>query len=275
MINSIKEALSSAVTTAAQRVRNPVFGAFVLSWCAFNWKQILYLLFSDKGIYNKIEYISATSNWSFNLLLPVTSTLIICIVMPWANNIISWLQARPLDNSDSLEYRRKAKQIARATRLQRLEAKKDVTYEKVRTGAEKDIQSMKEEITRSKDRMGELTAELDVKRDELLKSSSAITEANQKLEKLAESFHTLLRDYEDLKEQFEQYKLDNPRKKSETQGRGIFASGIMEDPTLVSDYLKQNDIAISKFKDNIENSKTQNGQSPLLQALNEVNEQKD
>ncbi|EPE7489113.1 hypothetical protein ACSMAF_001136 [Cronobacter universalis] len=159
MLSSIKEALSSAVTTASQRVRNPVFGAFVLSWCAFNWKQILYLFFSDKGIYNKIEYISANSNWSFNLILPVVSALAICIVMPWANNIISWLQTRPLDNNDSIENQRKAKQILRSTRLRRLEAKRDVTYEKVKTGDEINIQKMKEQITQSQERMGEITAE--------------------------------------------------------------------------------------------------------------------
>ncbi len=51
--------------------------------------------------------------------------------------------------------------IQRSTRLQRLKAKHDVTYDKVKTGAEKDIQSMKEQITESQVRMGELTKEKD------------------------------------------------------------------------------------------------------------------
>lgn len=79
--------------------------------------------------------------------------------MPWANNIISWLQTRPLDNNDSIENQRKAKQILRSTRLRRLEAKRDVTYEKVKTGDEINIQKMKEQITQSQERMGEITAE--------------------------------------------------------------------------------------------------------------------
>ncbi|EOI5791953.1 hypothetical protein ACEPPC_20415 [Cronobacter malonaticus] len=219
MFSSIKEALSSAVTTASQRVRNPVFGAFVLSWCAFNWKQILYLFFSDKGIYNKIEYISANSNWSFNLILPVVSALAICIVMPWANNIIALLQSKPLDISDDLENRRKTRQILRDTRFQRYRAKRDIAYDQYKTGAEKDIQSMKEEITQSKNRMGELTSELDASRKALHDATNIIEENTGKLKKLGDAYEMLFKDYETLKEDFSQYRHENP---PITVGRGIF-----------------------------------------------------
>ena len=97
--------------------------------------------------------------------------------MPWINNVISKWQAKPLDNYDSIENHRKAKRIHRATRLQRLKAKHDVTYDKVKTGAEKDIQAMKERITESQARMGELTAE----RDRL---SDKVLELNKKLENM-------------------------------------------------------------------------------------------
>ncbi|EOC1317159.1 hypothetical protein ACI09J_001781 [Cronobacter turicensis] len=205
MFSSIKEALSSAVTTASQRVRNPVFGAFVLSWCAFNWKQILYLFFSDKGIYNKIEYISANSNWSFNLLLPVASTLVICVVMPWANNFISWLQAKPLDNNDSIENQRKAKQILRSTRLRRLEAKRDVTYEKVKTGAEKDIQSMKEQILSSQDRMGELTRERDSFREISEQQANKIQSLENEILKMNDIISSLEEGEIDMEKAFKEY----------------------------------------------------------------------
>ncbi|ELY6147286.1 hypothetical protein SNQ14_002762 [Cronobacter sakazakii] len=59
MLNTFKEALSSAVNTVAQRIRNPVFGAFVLSWGAFNWKQVLYLLFSDKAFIIRLNILQA------------------------------------------------------------------------------------------------------------------------------------------------------------------------------------------------------------------------
>ncbi|MCQ6918622.1 hypothetical protein [Escherichia coli] len=177
MLESLKEYLSSTVNTAAQRVRNPVFGAFALSWCAFNWKSILYLLLSDSSIIDKITYISSNSSWKTVLAFPCVSAIILCGGMPWINNVISKWQAKPLDNYDSIENHRKAKRIHRATRLQRLKAKHDVTYDKVKTGAEKDIQAMKERITESQARMGELTAE----RDRL---SDKVLELNKKLENM-------------------------------------------------------------------------------------------
>lgn len=167
MLESLKEYFSSTVSTATQRIRNPVFGAFALSWCAFNWKSILYLLFSKTGITDKIAYISDKSNWMTVAVLPCLSVVVLCGLLPWINNFISIWQAKPLDNNDSIENHRKAKRILRDTRLQRLKAKHDVTYDKVKTGAEKDIQGMKEQITQSQARMGELTEEKEALQSQL------------------------------------------------------------------------------------------------------------
>ncbi|HCB3235292.1 DUF3450 domain-containing protein [Citrobacter amalonaticus] len=167
MLESLKEYLSSTINTAAQRVSNPVFGAFSLSWCAFNWKSILYLFLSDSGIIDKITFISDNSSLKTVALYPCLSVVVLCGGLPWVNNIISAWQAKPLDNNDSIENHRKAKRILRATRLQRLQAKHDVTYDKIKTGAEKDIQAMKEQITESQARMGELTAEKEKMADEI------------------------------------------------------------------------------------------------------------
>ncbi|EBZ0941211.1 hypothetical protein D7O10_10285 [Salmonella enterica subsp. enterica serovar Braenderup] len=167
MLKSFKEYMSSTINTASQRISNPVIGAFSLSWCAFNWKSLLYLFLSDSGIIDKITYISDNSNLQSLIIYPVISVIVLCGCLPWINNFISAWQAKPLDNNDSIENHRKAKRIHRATRLQRLQAKHDVTYEKIKTGAEKDIQTMKEQITESQSRMGELTAEKEKLTDEI------------------------------------------------------------------------------------------------------------
>ncbi|MEQ0291305.1 hypothetical protein [Klebsiella sp. GB_Kp059] len=161
MLESLKEFTTSTFNTAMNRVKNPAFGAFAISWCAFNWKQILYLFFADNGIYYKIEYISQNSNWWNVIVFPALSSLILCFALPWINNPITKLQSKPLDNADSIDNFKQARMIQRATRLQRLKAKHDVTYEKVKTGDEKNIQKMKEEITESQSRMGEITKERD------------------------------------------------------------------------------------------------------------------
>ncbi len=184
MLESLKEYFSSTINTASQRVSNPVFGAFSLSWCAFNWKSILYLFLSDSGIIDKITYISDNSNWQTVTLYPFLSAALLCAGMPWINNLISAWQSRPLDNNDSIENQRKANRIRRATRLQRLQAKHDVTYDKYKTGAEKDIQNMKEKITESQARMGELTAEKEM----LMQEHTMMLEKFKELQKAADTF---------------------------------------------------------------------------------------
>ncbi|WP_421016115.1 hypothetical protein [Klebsiella michiganensis] len=189
MLESIKEYLSSTINTAANRISNPIFGAFALSWCAFNWKSILYLFLSDYGVFDKINYISENSDWKTAILFPCLSVLFLCGGLPWVNNIVSAWQAKPIDNSDSIENHRKAKRILRATRLQRLNAKHDVTYDRVKTGAEKDIQDMREKITESQDRMGELTKERDI----LISDNSDLTKLNTELGARVRSLEDIVR----------------------------------------------------------------------------------
>ncbi|EPJ4918112.1 hypothetical protein LNN75_18075 [Klebsiella pneumoniae subsp. pneumoniae] len=214
MLESLKEFTTSTFNTAMNRVKNPAFGAFAISWCAFNWKQILYLFFADNGIYYKIEYISQNSSWWNVIILPVISSLVLCIGLPWINNAITKLQSKPLDNADSLENYKQARMIRRSTRLQRLKAKHDVTYDRVKTGDEKDIQTMKEEITKSQDRMGELTKEKDElqkKHDKVIndynQSLSTNSELGVRLEKISTELRKLQDENKDIKLICEYYKL--------------------------------------------------------------------
>lgn len=167
MSDSLKDYAASTFGTAIQRIKNPAFGAFSLSWCAFNWKQLLYLFLSNTPVLDKIEYISTHSTWKTVIGYPIVSSIILCGFIPWANLVISKWQVKPLDNTDSINNQREAKMLQRSTRLQRLKAKRDITYKKVTTGEEKVIQDMKEDIIKSQKSMGELTAELTAKNDEI------------------------------------------------------------------------------------------------------------
>lgn len=201
MLNSIKDYASSTFGTAFQRIKNPAFGALILSWCAFNWKQLLYLLFSNTSIFDRIEYITAISTWKTVIGYPIVSVIILCGFIPWVNYLIATWQIKPLDRTDSIDNQRKAKMIRRATRLQRLQAKHDVTYDKVRTGAEKDIQSMKEQITLSQDRMGELTAEISAKEEELKRYVVTLFDSKKQNDSLNETINQLTSDFNTLEEQ--------------------------------------------------------------------------
>ncbi|MEG5874612.1 hypothetical protein, partial [Enterobacter ludwigii] len=264
MLETFKELFSSTISTTAQRVKNPALGAFALSWCAFNWKSLLYLLFSDGDILNKIEFITTNSTWKTVAGYPCVSVIVICGFLPWINNVISRWQARPLDNNDSIENYRKAKQILRATRLQRLQAKQDVTYDKVKTGAEKDIQAMKEQIIESKDRMGILTSELKDKEEKLRNESLLAGELKLKLEQstnvigqLKESLEKMNNAYNSLSEQFNLYKKNHPEE-LQTLGSGGLLSGLTSlTPEMIREYIANQESEKSKLNKQILNRNTQ------------------
>ncbi len=108
--------------------------------------------------------------------------------------------------------------IQRSTRLQRLKAKHDVTYDRVKTGAEKDIQSMKEQITESQARMGELTNE----RDELRKTINYLNKEVQNLKSNIENANSIITEKNDRISQLEnsresllaQFNLNNASQRS-------------------------------------------------------------
>lgn len=191
MLDSLKEFTTSTFNTAIARVKNPAFGAFGLSWCAFNWKQLLYLFFAENSIYYKISYISESSNWCNVIIFPAISALSICIGLPWLNNAIIKWQSKPLDNSESIINYKNAKTISRMTKLKRLEAKRDVMYEKIKTGEEKNIQSMKETIAKSQEKMGEITSERDKAINEKLQLEEKLNAVTAHQDELTLAFNTL------------------------------------------------------------------------------------
>lgn len=213
MLSQLKEFLHSALTTASDRARNPVFGAFFFSWCAFNWKSLLFLFFSKTSIIERIDYISAASGWKTALIYPLASAAFLCLVLPWINNLIHSVQSKPNINSDAINDNRKARSLQSSIYLKRLEAERDSTYDKVKTDAEKEIQSMRETIIESKDRMGVLTAEITAKDDELDRvtkqlndANSRLLEAERKVEKLIEGYNQINDKYEEERASFSDYR---------------------------------------------------------------------
>ena len=229
MFESFKELFLSTANTAVNRAKNPVLGAFVMSWCAFNWKSLLYLFFSKSNIIDKISYISDNSTWKTVMFYPCLSVITICCLLPWVNNIINVWQAKPLDNNDSIENHRKARKIQRETRLQRLLAKKDITYEKVKTGAEKNIQDMKEEIILSKDRMGQLTSELKERETELRAAQARILELSKVIDETTSKLENLEKAHKNLKNEYESYKKNIPLATNNTIANGFVGLKSLQD----------------------------------------------
>lgn len=82
----MKELLQSFFKTSEERIKNPFIGAFITSWIAFNWKPIIFLLFSTKSIEDKIIFIEANySQVLYILILPLIAALFYLLILPYLN----------------------------------------------------------------------------------------------------------------------------------------------------------------------------------------------
>lgn len=82
----MKEFLQTIFKTSEERIKNPIIGSFFTSWLIFNWKPILFFIFTQKSIEDKINFIEANYSNIWNLLLfPLISTLIYLIILPYIN----------------------------------------------------------------------------------------------------------------------------------------------------------------------------------------------
>ena len=88
----MKEFLQTIFKTSEERIKNPIIGSFFTSWLIFNWKPILFFIFTNKTVEEKIIYIENNYSRSWNLLwYPLISTFIYLIILPYINLTIEFL----------------------------------------------------------------------------------------------------------------------------------------------------------------------------------------
>jgi hypothetical protein len=82
MLDFIKALLANA----SERIKNPLIGTFITSWTIFNWKAILFLLFSAKNIETKFTVLSTDYSNIWNLLwFPLIVALAYIFGLPYIN----------------------------------------------------------------------------------------------------------------------------------------------------------------------------------------------
>ncbi len=105
----MKEFLQTLFKSTEDRIKNPFIGAFLTSWILFNWKPILFLIFSSENIKEKIIYISDnyTDIWCY-FLLPLLSAIFYIGILPYVNLGFEWLVKFSISrrNNVSLETRK-------------------------------------------------------------------------------------------------------------------------------------------------------------------------
>ncbi len=66
-----------------ERFSSPITGAFIATWCAWNWKIVLIAFTAGTNVSDKIILIQNESGWWLSLGLPLISSLFYLFVMPY------------------------------------------------------------------------------------------------------------------------------------------------------------------------------------------------
>lgn len=120
----MKEIIESFLKTANERIKNPFIGAFISSWIIFNWKPILFLIFSFQNIESKLFYIQKQfSDIDHLIYLPLISTIFYILILPLLNLLFEILLKSPTS---------KRKELVTENRKQAIEHEKVIAIEEIK-----------------------------------------------------------------------------------------------------------------------------------------------
>lgn len=149
----MKEFFDSLLLTSKDRLKNPLIGAFIISWIVFNWKPLLILFFSDKSIEEKIYLVSPNGFWEAGFWVPLIIAVLYLILMPYVLVLLE-------KTTDDSFYRRRDN--FRKRRLAELKASREIVREEVeleRLKAEsKDVAELNESVQKLKAQIEESDA---------------------------------------------------------------------------------------------------------------------
>lgn len=137
----MRNLLNTISETTASRIKNPFTGAFITSWLVFNWKPLVYIIFSDEKIAEKIKYIESSYSNSWDLLLyPLSSTVIFLFVVPYINLGNEWFIKKSKTDREKRLHEDQILMIERDTRIAEKQAEKEIAVEIVRKQNNKNLE---------------------------------------------------------------------------------------------------------------------------------------
>ena len=91
------EILKSFFESANERLKNPFIGTFIIAWIVFNWKSILYIIYSDSSIEDKIVLINTEySSVSSVLLFPLGLAIFYVLLLPYIMWVFDALSSKAM-----------------------------------------------------------------------------------------------------------------------------------------------------------------------------------
>ncbi|WP_272847266.1 hypothetical protein [Pantoea ananatis] len=173
MSNFFSEILQSLKKTSTERISNPFYGVLIFSWITLNWESVSILIFSDLKMQDRVSLIN--SEYPIKIFWPFIIAVILTFLLPWCTEKVTFFQSKPISRTSTLLAIRRKRMLLADISVERFRAKRDVTYERHKVGAEKEVQEMREAIVLSKETTGQLT-------DELNKAVQKISELSVELD---------------------------------------------------------------------------------------------
>jgi len=160
MLDFFKDIFASFRQSSLERIKSPFLGAFVFSWVGFNWQMLAILFMSKQSIICRIDYINSHFDIGNYLLGPISTTILICLILPLANKHITKLQKATNQDTNELILQSKIDIAEKQVELADYDAKKKLAEEREKKNIESNIAFILKENKR-------LTELSDSQKDEL------------------------------------------------------------------------------------------------------------
>ncbi|KMI48615.1 hypothetical protein SM94_05260 [Klebsiella pneumoniae] len=256
-MNFLGDLFNSLKTTLSERTKSYYIGSFIFSWITFNWTIPLILLFSSKDIEGKINYVSNTININSALWYPAAMSLVLSILLPCINMVVSWLQKWPNKLVRGITASQRQEQYKEDIVTEALRAEKDMAYQKKTVSESLEVQNLQAQIQESKNISEKLQDEIEKLKGELDVKNHETAELNEKIDEVEASVMFKDSNIESLTNNL------NSTNNSLAESNKQLASALKEN--------QKNEDRISKWKDELdkfrEDRKLLHKELPILFSL--------
>jgi len=236
----MRDLIKTIFKSTEDRLRNPFIGTFITSWVVFNWKPILYLLFSTEIIRDRITYVSSCYNdvWCY-LWLPLIFAILYNSVLPYLSLLFEYLVSFSIKSRNDVSLKAKKAILALQIEIE----KNAITLEEEKTTF-RERKSHNAMVENLQDQVGLLNLKLEeANHNSFIIGNTALLEKEDNLKILNQT----IKSYEDkvglINEELSQEKSKNKEiTKESSEDRSLLAKYELTIQNL------NDQLAIEKFK---------------------------
>jgi DNA repair exonuclease SbcCD ATPase subunit len=213
VIETYQKVVGTIVDPIKNRLGNPLFGSFIITWVIVNWRPVLYIIFERNSILKKFEYIDLhyypDGNWWRYLWLPLIISSFYAIGITYVETAIGWFSRYSNRIKIKRHYDLEEKDLKEQTKIlnlkndienineltEKLEKSEKDVRDKQRTILEKEedlglrineLAELKVSLRTAKDSSDNFKALLDQKTEEITEKNTTIQTLNQNISELGE-----------------------------------------------------------------------------------------